>query len=98
MSRDGAGDVVECEMAGFLGHARMEHDLEQQIAEFVAQVCHVVALDRVGDFVGFLDRVRRDGREVLRDDPIRNRVSGSRKRAMIERRRSIVRTWLSRTY
>ena len=30
---------------------------------------HVVALDRVGDFVGFLDRVRRDGREGLLDIP-----------------------------
>ena len=27
--------------------------LQQQIAEFIAQVCHVAALDCIGDFVGF---------------------------------------------
>ena len=56
-------------MPGFLGHARVEHDLQQQIAELVAQVVVVAPIDRVGDFVGFLDRVRRDRVEVLLEVP-----------------------------
>jgi len=63
------GYVVEGEMAGLLGHACMEHDLEQQIAKLAEEIRHIVALDRIGDFVGFLDRVRRDGVESLRDIP-----------------------------
>ena len=47
----------------------MEHDLEQQVAEFVAQPRRLAALDRVGDLVGLLDRVRRDAGEILREVP-----------------------------
>lgn len=47
----------------------MENHLEQQIAELAAQVGEILARDRVGDLVGFLDRVRRDRLECLRDVP-----------------------------
>ncbi len=57
-------------MTGFFSHARVEHDLEQQIAKFSAQFVHVVAIDRVGDLIGFFDRVRRDRAEILREIPI----------------------------
>ena len=63
-------------MAGFLGHLRVEHDLELEIAELVGQRVHVAAGDRVGDLIGFLDRVGRDGREALHADPIRSRCPG----------------------
>jgi len=44
---------------------RADGDLQQQIAELVAE-CRVIAtIDGVGDFVGFLDRVRRDRVEIL---------------------------------
>ena len=43
----------------------MEHHLEQEIAQFIAKLAHVAALDCVGHFIGFFDRIRRDGREVL---------------------------------
>ena len=62
---DRRGDVVEGEQPGFLGHAGMEHDLKQQIAELVLQRRHVAALDRIGDLIGLLDRVGRDRREIL---------------------------------
>ena len=52
-------------MAGFLGHPRMEDDLELEIAELVCERVHVVAGDCVGDFIRFLDRVGRDGRKGL---------------------------------
>ena len=66
---DRSRDVVERERAGLLGHARVKHDLEQQVAELVLELREVVALDRVGDFVGLFDRVRRDRRERLLEVP-----------------------------
>jgi hypothetical protein len=53
----------------FLGHARMEHHLEQQIAEFVAQRRHVTGHAGLRHLIGFLDRVRRDRGEILLDVP-----------------------------
>ncbi len=58
-------DVVQREFAGFLGHLRVEDDLELKIAELVGERVHVVARDRVGDLIGFLDRVGRNRRECL---------------------------------
>ena len=46
-------------------HLRMEHDLEQQIAELVLEVREVAALDRIGDLVRLLEGVGRDAREGL---------------------------------
>ena len=57
------------ERALLLGHAGVEHDLQQQVAQLVPQVVEIAARDRVGDLVGFLDRVGRDGREVLLQVP-----------------------------
>ena len=85
---DPVEDVVEREMTGFLGHSRMEDDLELKIAKLIGERVHVVARDRVGDLIGFLDRVGRDGREGLDRDPIRSRSTGSRRRRMIATRRS----------
>ncbi len=62
---DRSDHVREREMAGFLGHAAVEDDLEQQIAEFVLEIGHVAALTSVGDFIGFLDRIGRDRLEGL---------------------------------
>ena len=57
--------LVEREVAGFGRHLRVEDDLQRKIAEFVLEVREIAALDRVGDFIGFLDRVRRDRLERL---------------------------------
>ena len=62
-------DVAEIEQA-FLGrHLGVKHRLQQQIAEFLAQIVEIVALDGVGDLVGFLDRVVADRREILLEVP-----------------------------
>ena len=53
----------------FLGHARMEDHLQQQVAQLLLQVGEVAALDGVGDLVGFLDRVGGDGGEGLLQVP-----------------------------
>ena len=55
----------EIKCAGFLGHARVEDNLQQEVAEFVAQIVQVVAFDRVRDLVGLFDRVGFDRHEVL---------------------------------
>ncbi len=62
---DRLGHIVEIEQPRFLGHAGVKYDLEQQIAELVLQRCQIAARDRVGDLIGFLDRIRRDRREIL---------------------------------
>ena len=60
-------------MAGLARHLRVEHDLELKVAQLVGETCHVVARDRVGDFVGFLDGVGRDGGEGLDAVPVATR-------------------------
>jgi hypothetical protein len=62
---DTSRHIGEVELAGLLGHARMEHDLKQQIAQFIAQSREITAPDGVGDLVGFLHRERRDCGEGL---------------------------------
>ena len=62
---DGGNDIAEIERAALLCHSRVEHDLQQQIAELVAQIVEIVALDCVRHLIGFLDGVGRDGGEVL---------------------------------
>ena len=47
----------------------MENDLEQEVAELVAQILGVAALDRIGDLVGLLDRIGGDGGEALLEVP-----------------------------
>ncbi len=56
-------------MAGFLGHPGVKHDLQLQIAKFVDQAVHIAAIDRIGDFVGFFDRVGRNRLERLHAVP-----------------------------
>ncbi|KAG1254598.1 hypothetical protein G6F68_010774 [Rhizopus microsporus] len=66
---DRAGDIGKGESALLLGHARMEYHLQQQVAQLVTEIVEVATVDRIGDLVGFLDGVRRDGREVLLQVP-----------------------------
>ena len=61
--------VAEIEGALLLRHAGVEDDLQQQIAELVLQVGEIVARDGVGDLVGFLERIGRDGPEILLQVP-----------------------------
>jgi len=63
--RDRLDHVAERERALLLGHASVKHHLQQQIAEFVAEVVHIVLCDRFGHLIGFLDGVGRDCREGL---------------------------------
>ena len=62
---DGIDHVGEGEASVFLGHARVIDDLQQEIAELILQRVEIVPRDGIGDLVGFLDSVWRDGREAL---------------------------------
>jgi hypothetical protein len=62
---DRGGDPIEVECAPLLSHAGVEHHLEEQIAELVAQIIHVIPGDGVGHLVGLLDGIGGDGLEVL---------------------------------
>ncbi len=66
---DGLDDVAEGEFAGLLSHLRMVDDLQQEVAELVAQIVEIAARNRVRHLVGLLDRVGRDGRKILLDVP-----------------------------
>ncbi len=66
---DAIDDVADIEMAGLAGHLGVIDRLQQQIAEFLAQIGEILALDSVGDLVGFLDGVVADGRKILLQIP-----------------------------
>ena len=54
----------------------MKNDLQQEVAELLAQISEIAARDGVGDLVGFLDRIRGDSSEVLLEIP---RTAGPRR-------------------
>ena len=64
-----ASDIGEGEQPGFLGDPRLEDDLQQQIAELVADIVDIAALHGIRHLVGLFDGVGRDRREVLLDIP-----------------------------
>ena len=66
---DGGGHVREGEGACLLRHAGKIDDLEQQVAQFVAQGGQVATDGGIGHLVGFLDRVGGDGGEILHHVP-----------------------------
>ena len=63
------GHLVEVEQPGLLGHLGVIDHLEQEVPQLVPEVVEIAPRDRIGDLVGFLDRVRRDAREVLLEVP-----------------------------
>ena len=69
-------DVAEGEFLRFLSHLRVIDNLQQQVAELVAQIVHIAARDGVGDLIGLLDRVGRDAGKVLLDVPRASRRWG----------------------
>ena len=69
LGRDRLDDIAEGEHASFFGHTGMKDDLQEEVAEFVLQVHQVVAGDRIGNLIGFLDRIRCNGGKVLFDIP-----------------------------
>ena len=62
--RDRLNHVAEIEPAGFLGHSGVKHDLEQNVAQLVAQVVKIAARNGVGDLIGLLDRIGRNAKSA----------------------------------
>src|SRR4029079_18031602 len=67
--RDVKYDIAKVEGALLLSHARVIGDLQQQVAQFLAQVVKITARDGVRNFVGFLNGVGCDGRKILLQVP-----------------------------
>src|SRR3954463_181876 len=61
--------ICKVERALLLGHTGMKNDLKEKVAKLLAQICEIVACDGVGDLVGLLNRIGRDGREILVEVP-----------------------------
>ena len=66
---DALDHVAEAECALLLGHARMIDDLQKEVAELVLQPRHIAARNRIGHLIGFLQRIGRDGLEILLQVP-----------------------------
>ena len=66
---DGFCHIFKSEKSGFLRHLRVEHDLKQQVTEFVLKARHVFALYSVGNFVGFFNGIWCDAGKILREIP-----------------------------
>ena len=69
LSGDRLDHIAEGEGILLLRHAGVIHHLQQEIAEFVAQIFEIAARDGVGDLIGFLDGVGGDGRKILFEIP-----------------------------
>ncbi len=54
-------NAVEVEMPVFPSDLSIENHLEQQISQLVFQMRVILTFDGIGNFVGFLQRVRHDG-------------------------------------
>ena len=59
------GDLAERARVALLEQEREEDDLEEDVAELVAQLRVIAAAGGVGELVGLLDRVRDDRALVL---------------------------------
>ena len=85
---DPRGHLVEVEHPGFFGHLRVIDHLEQEIAQLVLEVVEITARDLVGNLVGLLDGVGRDGEKSCSRSQGQP-ASGSRRHAITQSSRSI---------
>ena len=69
LGRDRLDDVGKIEGALLLGHARMECDLQQQIAQLVFQAIQIITSNGVGNLIGFLECIRGDRSKGLLEIP-----------------------------
>ncbi len=69
------GHVVEGELSGFGRHLRVHGDMEEQVAQFFAQVRHVIPVDGLDEFGDFLDQTVADA--AVRLFPVPRAAVGS---------------------
>ena len=76
LARDRLDHVAEGKGVLLFRHAGVIDDLQQEVAEFLAEVIEIAARDRVGYLIGLLDGVGRNGRKILLEVP---RTAGHRR-------------------
>jgi hypothetical protein len=69
LGREPVDDLGEIEPTRLAGELRMEHDLQQEIAQLLAQPGPVLPLDRIDHLVSLLHRIGRQARKVLTHIP-----------------------------
>ena len=69
LARDRLDHIAERKGVLLLRHAGVKHHLQQEIAEFVAEIVEIAARDGVDDLIGLLDGVGRDRRKILFEVP-----------------------------
>ncbi len=69
---DRADHVGKGEAAGFARDLGVEHDLQEEVTEFVAQIGDGPPLDRVGNLVGLLQDVGHEAERGSARGPRRN--------------------------
>ncbi|KWV87284.1 hypothetical protein PFLmoz3_03132 [Pseudomonas fluorescens] len=69
LTSDAVDHAGKFEAPFFPGQLAVIHHLEQQVAQLALQMVKVAALDGVGHFIGFFQRVRDDGGVGLLDVP-----------------------------
>ena len=55
---DRASDCFEIEAVLLAGDLGMKHHLQQQIPQFLLEICVIAITDRIGHFVGLLQHIR----------------------------------------
>ncbi|MGY4437162.1 hypothetical protein ACVWWO_009639 [Bradyrhizobium sp. F1.13.1] len=68
-SRDGLDDIAKSKGVLLRRHLGVEDDLEQQVAELLAEIVEIAAADGLDYLIGFLNRIGRDGRKILLEVP-----------------------------
>jgi len=77
---DGVNNATEVEMALFFSQTSVKDLLQLKVAQLIAKVSHIVALDGVEHFIRFFDCIRRYGLKVLRQVPRATRNGRSERR------------------
>ena len=54
-------DVVQIELAGGIGHAGVEHDLQKHVAQLLLHVLVIHGVDGLGHLIGLLQHIAPDG-------------------------------------
>src|SRR2546430_269808 len=62
-------DVAEREYVLLFSHAGVEHHLQQEVTELVAQIVEIATRNGVSDLISFLDGVGRYRRKILLEVP-----------------------------
>ena len=62
---DAVADIVKAKRACLLLHARVKHNLQKHVAQFLAQQIRVLAVNRFAGLICFLNKIFADGMVIL---------------------------------